>query len=281
MQAPGRKFAITHLSRQHNLGLIMAAKPKITYYNKPIIIGSFIYGFYISIIILAMALQADCTSPALVLNTAQISPRTTPAGTGFQDLIIKEAFRRLGISIKIVHLPSERSLVNANEGIDDGVFVRVAGMEADYPNLVIVPEPITNFEFVIFYKKVPTKLSGWDSLKPYNVGIIRGWKILEHNLADVKSLTIVKDETALFSMLDEGRVDLIVYDKLQGLSLIKGNKFDNIRLLEPPIVIKPMYLYLNKRHQEIVPKLLKVLQEMRVSGLTEAIITEANRILMP
>lgn len=228
-----------------------------------------------------MALKADCTNPALVLNTAQISPRTTPAGTGFQDLIIKEAFRRLGISVKIVHLPSERSLVNANEGIDDGVLVRVAGMEADYPNLIIVSEPITNFQFVIFTKTVHTKLSGWDSLKPYNVGIIRGWKILEHNLADVKSLTIVRDETALFSMLDEGRVDLIVYDKLQGLALIKENKFNNIRLMEPPIVIKPMYLYLNKRHKDIVPKLVNILQEMRAGGLIEALTTEATRNLMP
>jgi polar amino acid transport system substrate-binding protein len=215
-------------------------------------------------------------APPLVLNTAQTFPRSMPDGNGFQDLIIKEACRRAGVDVEIVHLTSERSLVNADEGIDDGVFVRVAGLEEKYPNLVIVPEPITNFEFAVFTKKIDAKLANWDDLQPYCVGIIRGWKILEHNLSGVKSLIIVKDETSLFSMLEEDRLDLIVYDKLQGRTLIKRNKRKDIRIIEPPLIIKPMYLYLNKKHRELVPGLAAALREMRATGVIEGLTSKAT-----
>lgn len=217
----------------------------------------------------------------LTLSTAQIPPRTRPDGSGFEDLIIREAFGRLGVTVQVEHLPSERAMINANAGIDDGVFARVAGLEEIYPSLIRVPEPVTTFEFSAFTKTVNTKLREWKDLHPYHVGIINGWKILEAKITGVQSLTKVKDEVALFSLLAGDRVDIIVYDKLQGLTLMEVRHLRNIRILEPPLAVRPMYLYLNKKHQDLVPQLGKVLKEMRDSGSIDRITAEVTQSLNP
>jgi polar amino acid transport system substrate-binding protein len=217
----------------------------------------------------------------LTLNTAQTPPRTRPDGSGFQDIIIRKALGRLGIPVQIEHLPSERAMINANEGIDDGVLVRVAGLEEIYPNLIRVPEQVTTFEFSAFTKTINPPLRNWEDLKPYHVGIICGWKILEIKLTGVQSLTRVKDEVALFSLLAGDRVDFIVYDRMQGLALMEAQHLQNIRILEPPLAVKPMYLYLNKKHQDLVPQVGEALREMRVSGLIDRITAESTKNRRP
>ncbi len=202
----------------------------------------------------------------LILNTSHTYPRSTPDGTGFEDLIIKEAFNRAGLRLKIVQLPSERALVNANEGIDDGNFARVAGIEKLYPNLVMAPEKICEFEFAVFTRDSSIKISDWESLRPYNVGIITGWKILEEKAAPARSLTRVKDTEALFEMLTHDRVDLIICDNLQGRHIIETRRLTGVTVLEPFLATQAMYLYLNLRHAALVPLLEEALRAMKLDG---------------
>jgi polar amino acid transport system substrate-binding protein len=102
------------------------------------------------LLLLFLCFSALASELSLVLNTAHVYPLSSPEGSGFEDKILKEAFRRIGKEIKIIHLPSERALINANEGTDDGNFARVAGLEKTYPNLIRVPERLWMFEFAVF-----------------------------------------------------------------------------------------------------------------------------------
>ena len=179
--------------------------------------------------------------------------------------------------MKIVQLPSERALVNADEGIDDGNFARVEGLDKQYPNLIQVPEEITRFEFVAFSRGMKFKTEKWDSLKPYNVGIITGWKILEANITGTKSLTKVADEKMLFSLLKQDRADIVVYDRRQGRVVLKKLKMDYINILEPPLAVKSMYPYLNKKHKDLVPKLTETLRAMKKDGTYQKIVDEVLR----
>ena len=70
--------------------------------------------------------------------------------TGFYDQILIEAFRRIGQPMQITHLPTERSITNANLGITDGEFPRISGLDRLYPNLLQVPEKIDDFKFTAF-----------------------------------------------------------------------------------------------------------------------------------
>ncbi len=201
-----------------------------------------------------------------LLNTSSTYPLSTPEGNGSLDLIIREAFRRIGMDVKIVRVPSERGLVDADRGIDDGDFVRVAGLEKMYPNLVRVPEPICDFEFTVFTKDLSIRINGWRSLKPYNVGIITGWNILERNITGTRSLTEVGDANALFELLAHGRVDLVVFDRVEGDAVIKKLGLSEIIALKPYLSKQGMYLYLNRRYAGLAPRLAAALLEMKRNG---------------
>ena len=113
---------------------------------------------------------------SLVLNTALTTPLTNDAQNGFVDVIVGDALERIGYKLKSVKLPAERALINANAGIDDGDLLRIGGLQKTYPNLIQVPEPIIDLEFVVFTKHVASPISNWQSLNAYSVSIITGWK---------------------------------------------------------------------------------------------------------
>lgn len=207
----------------------------------------------------------------LCLNTFAGPPLSTHDHTGYYDRILLEAFSRLKIPVTIGHLPAERSLQNANSGIDDGDFVRIYGMERRYPNLIMVPEKIDDFEFVAFTKTLQLQSVNWAALSPYQVGVVRGWKILEENLSNVEKLILVKNQELLFTLLKNNRADVVVYSKHEGSYMLQKLGIADAIILEPPLDVKPMYLYLNKKHAELAAPLAEVLKKMKEDGTYAAI----------
>lgn len=200
-----------------------------------------------------------------VLNVATGAPLYQEDGTGFYNLLAAEIFERLDLDMKMVKLPSERALVNANGGVDDGNIARVAGLEKKYSNLVRVPEKVFDFEFVVYSKNPDVEINDWNSLKPYVVGIINGWKIVEKNVTEVKKLTKVKNYAQLLTLLENGRVEIAILDRLMGGWQLQQLGFD-ITLIEPPITAKPMFIYVHRKHQALVPEMVKVLKDMKEDG---------------
>ena len=49
------------------------------------------------------------------------------------------------------------------------------------------------YKMSVFSRKLDFTVAGPDSLKPYDVGIITGWKILERNIVGTHSLTKLED----------------------------------------------------------------------------------------
>ena len=202
----------------------------------------------------------------LVLSTSSRAPRSLPNGTGTQDRIILEAFRRIGAQVQIVHQPPERALVNANEGLIDGDCWRVGGLAAQYPNLVQVPQPVDQVQIKVFTRDKAMRISSWADLKPYNVAFINGWKILEATVQGTRSLTKARGITALFALLAKDRVDAVLVDPLMGQEALRRMHIEDIRILEPPLTQQDMYIYLNRRHADLVPKLAQALRKMKRDG---------------
>jgi polar amino acid transport system substrate-binding protein len=231
----------------------------------------------IFLLVLIMTLGLLCRADGghaqqpLVLTTSMTSPLSRIDQTGFYDQVLAEAFRRVEQPMIIKHLTTERSITNANLGVTDGEFPRISGLEHLYPNLHRVPEKIDDFEFVAFTWRSDIQLKNWASCKPYNVAIVRGWKILETNLADVKSLLKVKNQRLLFPLLAKHRTDIVVYSHYEGLEIIEQLGLQSIRVLEPPLATREMFLYLNKKHISLIPALTKQLQIMKHDGTYDRI----------
>ncbi len=214
------------------------------------------------------ARQALAQAPErpLVLNTDGAPPHSRDDGSGFEDRIVTELFRRMGLAVRLVRLPSERALANANQGVDDGNYVRVAGLSALYPNLVMVPEPMSEFAFTAFTRDAGLKSAAWEDLRMRRTGIVTGWKLAERHLVGATQLTSVRDEETLFAMLVKGRLDVVISSRHTGREVLRTGGYKGVHALDPPLSTQPMFLYMHKRHAGLVPRLTETLRAMRRDG---------------
>ncbi len=219
----------------------------------------------LSVLCMCASSQVFAEERVLVLNDANEPPLTTANHDGYLDMIANEAFRRVGYALKLDKMPAERALINANEGLVDGELTRIAGLEALYPNLIRVSEKFTDWEFMAFSKNrsVP---STWEAMRSRAVGHIRGWKIYEQNLDGAEHVTAVEDSAQLFRMLELDRIEVALYEHWLGLALLKQQGLRDVYPITPPLVTREMFIYLNKRHAPLAPKLAEALRALKREG---------------
>lgn len=218
-------------------------------------------------------LLLGCASLVARAETISVSTNNTPLDRLALERLSAEIFGRLGLDFRLVSLPSERSLVAANLGEVDGEGLRVAGLTASYPNLVQVPERFLSISFVAFARNANLRLDqGWRSLAPHSVAFLTGWKMFEANVTGVRRITQVDRPEQLFKMLDSGRVDLALYTLADGVALIHRMGLSSLVPLDPPLADVDLYLYLNQRHQDLVPKISQVLRQMKADGTYDRIL---------
>ncbi|HEY5604232.1 MAG TPA: transporter substrate-binding domain-containing protein [Gammaproteobacteria bacterium] len=201
----------------------------------------------------------------VTINAGTAEPFIAEDGSGFYGDLTRELFARIGIDAKVIRLPSARSIINANEGIDDGVVARTAGMEKKYTNLIMIPVPVVTFKFVAYSLNEKISITGWDSFAPYSVGYIRGWYIYEKNLPKTKSLTIVNDAEQLFKLLMNGRTELILFEYYRG-TWWNSHLNANAHIIGSPIAEENMFMYMHNKHKDLVPRITETLSAMKQDG---------------
>jgi polar amino acid transport system substrate-binding protein len=196
-------------------------------------------------------------------NTADQSPYSTKENDGVYDRIIIEVFQTLGKTVKINRLPSARSLENVNNGLDDGEYARIAGLTATFPNLRIVNEKLLDFAFTAFVRNPELQINDWNGLAGYHIAFINGWKIYETEVKAAASILKVSTEAELFSLLANGRIDIALYERHRGLHYLRSHKMESIYPLEPPLAVKGMHIYLNSRHESMIPAVDQALHSFK------------------
>ncbi len=101
------------------------------------------------------------------------------------EQLFQEGCRRIGVDLKLVSLPSERSLIAANLGEVDGEGLRIAGLgqpAPPTPTSCRCPNASCGSASWPSRGTPPSTLdNGWDSLEPYRIAFINGWKMFEAN----------------------------------------------------------------------------------------------------
>lgn len=223
--------------------------------------------FLLPVLIAGLCAPARVTAleQPLVINTTARAPHYIEDGSGFINRLVAEIFRRLDIEHELVWLPAERSLVFTNNGAVDAVVPRAAAIEKKYPDLVRVPVEVFRFDFMAYVRDPATSIDGWQGLKPYSVGLIKGWKIVEQNTGEARMISKVNDYEQLLNMLDKGRVDVAILDRVMGGWVLKNLGFE-LQPVEPPLASVPTYFYLHRKHAGLVEKISAVLYEMKRDG---------------
>jgi ABC-type amino acid transport substrate-binding protein len=183
--------------------------------------------------------------------------------------ILKLAYKRLGIPIIIVEMPGKRALVESSEGRIDGEVHRISRIGKDYPTLIRVPTPINYIEPTAFSKKLKFTIGGCADLKEHRIGIVRGVKHAEDCTQGMKNVHIVNNSRLLMQILHKNRVDIVITARINGLLQIKKLNLDSINALYPPLSRKPVYHYLHKKHEALVPQINRIFKEMQEDGTLE------------
>lgn len=220
-----------------------------------------------SLFVIAMPAQRNETGipsgSGLVLATADTPPYSTDDGMGIYDRLLRNAFETLNITITIRHLPSERGLLEADQGRIDGEFARTAQVVAGYKNLIQVPEPLSIWDFVAVTRSGTPVPSTFSALRDFHVAFVNGWKIFESNVTHFRSLTLVESEEQLFAMLMAERVDVILYARRRAEDWINRHHTNSLVISSDALARQPMYLLLHRRHAELVPRLSMALRHVR------------------
>jgi len=90
----------------------------------------------------------------------QAKEQTLTISTGFNKIeakflkhIISDGFKRAKLNLNFQSLPNQRSLINANNGVNDGEAARISKINKIYPNLLKINVPIHHIDIVILSKK--------------------------------------------------------------------------------------------------------------------------------
>lgn len=207
--------------------------------------------------------QAQGQGPTPAPNVLRISTllEDDPATT-IASLILREAYGRLGVQIQVIKMPGERSLISANTGFTDGELYRKAGLDAVYPNLLMVPVALLHYEIVAFSKTVDIPILGWESLRPYRFDFVKGIKIIEDKTAGMRFETVTTMRQA-FTKLELKRSELVLANRVSGLAAIQALKLSGVHVLAPPLASFPVFHYVHKQHADLVPRLSKVLEDLQ------------------
>jgi len=218
-------------------------------------------------VLLAICVRGAMADPVIQLNVTGQNPLNTSGQMGFMDEVAGEALKRIGYQLKTLQLPAERGLKNANKGIIvDGEMSRVAGLNKKYANLVRVPEKIMDWEFVAFSYKPVSLAGGWSDLSKKSIAHINGWKILEKNIPNTAEITRTSSAENLFNLLRKKRTDYVIYERWGGRYILEKMTMNGVQLCKNPLAVKEMFIYLHKKHENLVPKLSASLLAMKQDG---------------
>ena len=160
--------------------------------------------------------------------------------------ILRKAYGKLGLNFSFTNLPGKRSLVHSNTGLIDGELLRVQGINIKYPNLIVVPVSIAQLEQVVFTKNASFDVKGWESLRPYKIGIRLGVEITKKKTEGMIQ-EFTRSDDSNFKKLAAGRIDVIARGRVAGLAIIKKLKLKGLNVLEPPLEIIKLFHVLNKK----------------------------------
>jgi polar amino acid transport system substrate-binding protein len=211
------------------------------------------------LLVVGLLAPGGVRAEALVLSQIEKDPQVA-----LSLEVVREAYRRLGIVIATKPLPNERALVAADAGETGGDLIRIAGLESRYPNLIRVPEPVLFFDSIAFTTGLRFPVSGWDSLRPYHLCVLRGNKLAELGTEGM-SRDIAPTIETMGRMVVAGRCQVAVMGRLVWLEIDRLGLKPLISL-EPPVQSVPLYHYVHRRHADLVPKLAEALRQMRADG---------------
>ena len=96
--------------------------------------------------------------------------------------------------------------------------------------------------------------------------------MFEANASNARVVNKVDTPEQMFKMLELGRIDLALYTLADGEAYTRTHGLQSIAALEPALKSVDLYLYLNKKHAALVPKIAATIRDMKADGTYNTIL---------
>jgi len=181
--------------------------------------------------------------------------------------LLREVYRRAGVAVEFVDLPAKRALVESSSGRLDGEVHRIFDVQREFPTLIALQPPINQIEPTVFSRGLRFPVAGWDSIRPYSIGIVRGVGSSERGTQGMARVEPVASMEQLMTMLDGGRFEVAVNDRFSGLLVNRRLRLETRVLpLAPPLETLQLHHFLHERHRALLPRIEAELRAMQASG---------------
>lgn len=182
-------------------------------------------------------------------------------------IVLTQVYKNIGLNITISPLPGKRAQYAANSGNKDGEIMRIWTYGDETPNSIRVPTPYYYLETMPFVLKnseivIETK----EALANYRLTKIRGVKHtnnITHGLTNIYEMSSTED---MFKLLESGRVDVVLTNTIDGNLALTRLGLDNITSMNKPLALLPLYHYIHKKHQNLIPLIDKEIKRLNGNG---------------
>ena len=210
------------------------------------------------------SLSNNASSDHLVIATTDNGPISI-------DRLLFHAFRNIRHSIDFVSPIVREGYIQANEGTVDGVIAGYPNLHTVYTNLIQMPVPLERIHVRVFAREgSELHINSWAELDGLNVGILENRTYILERLP--RNVTIMERATnrAVLNGLVNGEYDVGVLTEREYETL--GERLSVIRVGQVDQLTE--YLYLNRKHQALIPHLSAALEQMFANGIAERILID-------
>lgn len=215
------------------------------------------------------------SSPLFAGNSLRVSSPDLLAGAKGEEMrsLVREAYRRLGVDVTFVDLPTLRELEWTDLGEVDACLARTASVAKGYPNLVRVGFPLFHHSLVACGLARGPDIRGPADLRNLRVGASRGsLAALGYLLRLGLQPVVFNDFDAAFRALEEGRIDTAIGMRLL---LQQATQAQAIPVrYSRPLADWNFYHWVNRGHADLAPRLAEVLRAMYEEGATARLLGE-------
>ncbi len=194
--------------------------------------------------------------PRVMLVTTEYPPYTGK-NMGVLDEIVVRAFQQVGYHVTVKCHPWARALQEVKKGDVDALIGMWYRQERE--EWLLFSPPLFANE-VGFYKRKDQSIEfqGYEGLKPYRIGTVRGYSYPHAFVQATLTIEEVTTDEQNLQKLNVGRIQLAVIDKGVAIHLIKTNfpEFaETLEWVEPPIDQTPLHLAFSKQAKDYQKKL--------------------------
>ncbi|MET0081459.1 MAG: transporter substrate-binding domain-containing protein [Sedimenticola sp.] len=204
-------------------------------------------------------------------NNVTIAARAVSPLNAITKPVVEEAYRRLGLNVEFVHFAGNRSIVEANAGKTDGEVSRLRFVLKKFTNLRIVPAPLFSSELVAITNDPRIEISDWKSLSPHKTVAPESFRLVWNRLKAHKDAHKVSNTLEALERLLNNQAKVAVVNRYEADRLMVVFQLRNPLIETTLLESHPIYHFVHKKNEHLVPRLTRALEEMTNDGTLKKI----------